>query len=47
MIARLEELLSHIAVVASMTALIPGGTNVSIYSSSKHAIFAYLSSLRQ
>lgn len=30
-----------------MTALITGGTNVSIYASSKHAIVSYLSSLRQ
>jgi short-subunit dehydrogenase len=47
MIKRLEGLLSHIAVTGSMTALITGGTNVSIYASSKHALVSYLSSLRQ
>ena len=47
MIKRLEHLLSHISVVGSMTALLTGGINVSIYSSSKHAIVSYLSSLRQ
>jgi short-subunit dehydrogenase len=30
-----------------MTSLMPGGTNVSIYASSKHAIVSYMSSLRQ
>jgi short-subunit dehydrogenase len=47
MIKKLERLFSHIAVTGSMTALITGGINVSIYASSKHAIVSYLSSLRQ
>lgn len=49
MIKHLEPLLNnnHIAVVASMVAIISGGTNVSTYSASKHAIFGYLSSVRQ
>lgn len=47
MIRRLEHLLSHVCVVGSMTALMIGGTNVSIYTASKHAIVSYLSSLRQ
>jgi short-subunit dehydrogenase len=47
MIKRLEGLLSHIAVTGSMVALMAGGTNVSIYASSKHALVSYLSSLRQ
>jgi len=49
MITKLEPLLegSHISVVASMAAIVSGGTNVSTYTASKHALFAYLSSLRQ
>jgi 3-oxoacyl-[acyl-carrier protein] reductase len=47
MIKKLEPLLSHIAVTGSMASIMPGGTNVSIYSASKHAIVSYLSSLRQ
>lgn len=38
---------THIAVTASMVSIISGGTNVASYSASKHAIFAYLSSMRQ
>ena len=47
MIKNLEHLLNHVCIVGSMTALLTGGTNVSIYSSSKHAIVSYMSSLRQ
>lgn len=47
MIKNLEHLLSHVCVVGSMMSLMTGGTNVSIYSSSKHAIVSYMSSLRQ
>ena len=49
MIKRLEPILigNHIAVVASMMAIISGGVNVSSYSASKHAIYGYLCSLRQ
>lgn len=36
----------HIAVVASMASIIPGGKNLSSYHASRHAIFAYISSLR-
>ena len=38
---------NHIAVTVSVAAIISGGVDCSSYSSSKHAIFAYLSSLRQ
>lgn len=37
----------HIAVTVSIAAIISGGVDCSTYSASKHAIFAYLSSLRQ
>ena len=49
MIKKLEPLLmgNHIAVTVSVAAIISGGVDCSSYSSSKHAIFAYLSSLRQ
>ena len=35
------------AVTVSVAAIISGGIDCSVYSSSKHAIYAYLSSLRQ
>lgn len=49
MIKKLEPLLEggHVAVVASMVAIISGGLNMSAYTASKHALFGYLSSLRQ
>ena len=47
MAKRLDPLLSHIGVVGSMASLIFGGTNVSSYVSSKHAIVSYMTSLRQ
>ena len=49
MIKRLEPLLlgNHISVVVSMMAVITGGLQVSSYSASKHALYGYLSSLRQ
>ena len=36
----------HIAVVASVASIIPGAKNLSSYFSTKHAIFAYVNSLR-
>ena len=49
MIRELEPLLlgQHIAVTASMVAIIDGGLHVSSYGASKHAIYSYLTSLRQ
>lgn len=47
MIKKLEPLLRHICVTGSMISIMTGGTNVSIYNSSKHAMVAYMSSLRQ
>jgi short-subunit dehydrogenase len=37
----------HVAVVASMVAIILGGINYTSYGASKKAIFHYLTSLRQ
>jgi len=47
MIRQLDGHIEHVAVVASMAAIISGGIGVSTYTASKHAIFGYLSSLRQ
>ena len=38
---------SHIAVIASMTALAHGGIDVSGYSSTKYALYSYINCLRQ
>lgn len=37
----------HIAVVASLASIIDGGPQLSSYVASKHALFGYLSCLRQ
>lgn len=49
MIKKLEPLLigGHISVTASIVAIISGGAKVASYTASKHALFGYLSSLRQ
>lgn len=49
MVKKLEPLLmnNHVAVTVSMVAIIHGGVDVATYSASKHALYGYLSSLRQ